>query len=92
MQQKACSVLIRGRVQQVGFRYHARQAAQKFGVKGFVRNEPDGSVYVEVEGDALAVEMFCQWCKSGPSWARVDNSLVCEIPLQNFEDFYINRR
>lgn len=89
VKKKACSVWIKGRVQQVGFRFHAREAAIGFGVKGFIRNRPDGSVYAEVEGEVLAVDLFIQWCKKGPSWARVDNALVCDIPLQDFEQFTI---
>ena len=39
-----------GRVQGVGFRYRARQAAQRYGLTGLIRNEWDGSVYMELQG------------------------------------------
>ncbi|MFA8434155.1 MAG: acylphosphatase [Marinifilaceae bacterium] len=89
MEQKAYSIRVKGKVQHVGFRYHAREAARRFGVCGFIRNEPDGSVYAEVEGKTVAVELFCKWCRKGPDWARVDHTNLVEIPLQNFESFTI---
>ncbi|HEX2837561.1 MAG TPA: acylphosphatase [Phycisphaerales bacterium] len=47
-----------GRVQGVGFRATARATASGFRVSGWVRNEPDGSVLMEVQGDAAQVEVF----------------------------------
>ena len=39
-----------GRVQGVGFRYHARYAASLYGCTGWARNEDDGSVTMEIQG------------------------------------------
>ena len=47
-----------GYVQGVGFRYTARHAAQRLGLTGLVRNEEDGTVTVELQGDASAIERF----------------------------------
>jgi acylphosphatase len=55
---------IYGKVQGVFFRKYAQMTAQSLGLGGFVRNEPDGSVYAEVEGPPEAVENFV---KMGPS-------------------------
>jgi acylphosphatase len=49
---------IYGKVQGVFFRKYAQMTAQSLGLGGFVRNEPDGSVYAEVEGPPEAVENF----------------------------------
>ena len=46
----------RGKVQGVGFRYHATNAASSLGLTGWVRNESDGSVYMEVQGEDVLVE------------------------------------
>jgi len=48
---KHVNITVKGRVQGVGFRYSAMEAAEELGIKGFVRNMPDGSVYIEAEGE-----------------------------------------
>ena len=52
------TVFFSGRVQGVGFRYAARQAAQEFEVAGFVQNLPDGRVLLEAEGEPAEVAAF----------------------------------
>lgn len=61
-----------GRVQGVGFRYRARDEAEALGLAGRAKNEPDGSVALDVEGEEAAVEKFLKWCRRGPWLARVD--------------------
>jgi len=86
---KAVTLRISGRVQNVGFRYHTKKTAQKISVAGFVKNEPDGSVYVEAAGEEEALDQFIFWCNSGPSWARVDEVKITTMPYQNFDGFEI---
>jgi len=62
---------ITGRVQGVGFRFFAEAAARREGVRGWVRNTPDGAVEVLAEGDAEALERFERSIRQGPSSARV---------------------
>lgn len=50
------AVIFEGRVQGVGFRFAAREVAQRFPVTGWVRNEPDGAVRLEVQGQAPEVD------------------------------------
>lgn len=64
--------LISGRVQGVGFRYFTQAAASREGLHGWVRNVPDGSVEVEAEGEADAIERFERALRHGPPGARVD--------------------
>ncbi|MCK5411130.1 MAG: acylphosphatase [Gemmatimonadetes bacterium] len=68
-----------GRVQGVGFRWWARSTAATLGLRGTVRNLPDGSVEVRVAGPANRVDQFVHALRSGPSQARVD--ALREIPL-----------
>jgi acylphosphatase len=75
---RAVSVHVTGRVQGVGFRYHAVEEAQRLGVVGWVRNEPDGSVIGHVEGDEAAVDAFVSWCRRGPVSAVVRQVAVTE--------------
>ncbi len=62
--------------------------AQKYGVSGFVKNQPP-NLYMEVEGEQAALDNFISWCEKGPLWARVDKVEAHEAKLKNFEDFTI---
>lgn len=62
---------IEGRVQGVGFRYYARDQAQELGLRGWVRNLPDGRVETVVEGERDRVDSFLLWCRDGPPSAVV---------------------
>jgi len=65
-------VRIYGRVQGVWFRAHTKDMADKLGIKGWVRNVPDGSVEAGFEGDDESVEKIIEWCHRGPPLARVE--------------------
>ena len=73
-------VVVSGRVQGVGFRYAALEAAQASGVTGWVRNCRDGTVEALVQGDRAAVEAVVAWCRRGPPAARVTDVDVSEAP------------
>lgn len=64
-------LVVRGRVQGVGYRYAAVGVACDAGLAGWVRNRNDGSVEVFVQGGPDAVEAFVAWCRHGPPHARV---------------------
>jgi len=66
-------VVITGIVQGVFFRLETQCAADRYGVKGWVRNKRDGSVEAVFEGDRTAVASLLTWCQKGPSRASVDN-------------------
>lgn len=64
---------IYGRVQGVGFRYAAAEEAACLRIALLVaRNEPDGSVYIEAEGEGASLEKFLAWCRRGPRSAKVE--------------------
>ena len=66
-----------GRVQGVWFRESTRREAERIGgLTGFVRNAPDGSVELVVEGTADSCELLLAWCRGGPDLARVDGVQV----------------
>ncbi len=71
-------IRIYGRVQGVGFRYSAQREAEKHDLKGWVKNEADGSVTVEATGKKAALEAFKDWCRRGPASAHVENIKVTE--------------
>jgi acylphosphatase len=84
-------ISIKGQVQGVFFRASTRDKALELGVKGFVKNETDGSVYVEAEGDEDQLNQFVNWCKHGPPRARVDDIKVSVGKVIGFEKFEIRR-
>lgn len=63
--------LVTGRVQGVMYRDSCRREAERLGVVGWVRNEPDGSVLLEAEGTLADVDALIAWCRIGPPGARV---------------------
>jgi acylphosphatase len=65
--------LISGRVQGVGFRWYAWSIAGRLGVRGWVRNRPDGSVEVMAQGTFGLLESFDSELRSGPPASRVDH-------------------
>lgn len=86
---KHWNIRIRGRVQGVFFRSATKAQAEKINLTGFVRNEPDDSVYLEVEGEEELLRQFLDWCRQGPSFARIEDIEVKEGELKNFDDFSI---
>ena len=60
-----------GKVQGVYFRQSTREQALKLGLKGFVMNLDDGSVYIEAEGEEASLRQLSVWCERGPVLASV---------------------
>lgn len=68
---KGVILKVYGRVQGVGFRFYTQKKALELNLNGFVRNKPNGSVYIEAEGVTKDIDEFIDWCQQGPEWARV---------------------
>ncbi|MCW7077722.1 MAG: acylphosphatase [Canidatus Methanoxibalbensis ujae] len=66
-------VFISGKVQGVFFRYATREEAVARGVRGWVRNLPDGRVEAVFEGERSAVEEMIAFCRRGPPAAKVSH-------------------
>jgi len=88
---KHFSIRISGKVQGVFFRALTKEKADELDVKGFVRNEPDGSVYIEAEADERTMEQFMDWCRQGPPRARVEKMDVNEGERKDFARFELRR-
>ena len=86
---KALMIIVSGKVQGVGFRYSALKKANELGIKGYIRNKSDGTVYIEIEGEPETLDFFIVWCKNGPSWAQVNDVYYEDIPLSSFVNFEI---
>ncbi len=83
------NIRISGRVQGVGFRYNAREAAFHYDINGFIRNMPNGDVYIEAEGPRTSVDEFIAWCRQGPPRARVDAVDITEGEVRGFTEFMV---
>jgi len=70
-QRKQLQAIVTGRVQGVSFRYYTRQQAEQLGLVGFVRNQRDGSVFVEAEGSETDLEKLLRFLHQGSPQARV---------------------
>jgi acylphosphatase len=70
--------IVTGDVQGVGFRWSAREAAQRFGVTGWARNRTDGSVEAELEGPPEQVDRMLAWLRTGPPGAAVEDVAVSD--------------
>ena len=74
-------IIVRGRVQGVGFRANAASEARRLGLAGWVRNQLDGSVEAEAEGPEGAVDQYLAWLRRGPSLSHVTGVDVERLPL-----------
>lgn len=87
---KCFTIKIHGDVQGIGFRYSAREKAKELNVNGFVRNEPNGTVYIEAEGEEENLMNFLKWCYKGPSFSKI-KKVDCKTDdrVWQFDDFKI---
>ena len=88
---KHLNITVIGKVQGVYFRVSTKQKADELGVKGFVRNQPNGSVYIEAESSNEVLQEFIEWCWQGPERAKVLQVETTSGALQNFEAFEVRK-
>jgi acylphosphatase len=82
--------LVRGRVQGVGYRYFALEAAERLGIRGYARNLPGGEVEIHAEGESKALQSFEEELRGGPALARVRDVIGSDSPVtQGFTSFLI---
>lgn len=86
---KHLDLRVQGLVQGVFFRVSAQRAALALRLTGTVRNEADGSVRIEAEGEPAALDEFVAWCRKGPPRSRVDRVDAAEGPPVGYEGFEI---
>lgn len=85
---KRVAMRVYGKVQGVFFRASTQEKARELSLSGFVRNEPDGSVYLEAEGEPATLKQLEQWVHQGPSRAQVEKVEVEEKEgLGKFDGF-----
>lgn len=88
----AYSVIVSGRVQGVYFRALGKEAADRGGAAGWIRNLPDGRVEAFVQGTPGQVEPFLAYCRVGPPAGHVASCEIAEAaPTPGMEGFHIRR-
>lgn len=89
---KRLTIQVIGEVQGVFYRATSKAVADQLGVKGYVMNQPDGSVYIEAEGDNFALESFLEFCQEGSDRAVVEKLITAEIPLKGCKNFEVVKK
>ncbi len=81
--------IIEGIVQGVGFRYFVYKHANSLGLKGYVKNLPDGTVEVFAEGDEDKIKELEVYLWKGPTFSHVKNIISNKVSIKNFKSFEI---
>lgn len=89
---KHLDITVKGTVQGVSYRLATKAVADQLGVRGFIKNEPDGDVFIAAEGDKATLEMFLDWCHEGPEHAIVSSVESNEGELKNYRNFEVVKR
>jgi len=86
---KAIRLYITGTVQGVFFRAFIKENAERYNVKGFVRNLEDGRIEVFLEGNSEEVNRMIEICKKGPKHSQIRKVQEKPERLQDFKTFKV---
>jgi acylphosphatase len=87
---EATHIIVHGRVQGVWFRAGSKEQADELGLLGWVKNRPEGTVEIHVEGEKIQLEKFIVWCRKGTPAADVTSLDIDWIMAQEFKSFDIH--
>lgn len=86
---KRLRIHVTGKVQGVFYRASAQAKAKELGLNGWVRNEADGSVLIEAEGQDQKLDKLVDWCQKGPGAAQVEGVHTEEIVPEGVNSFEV---
>lgn len=89
---KHINIRVTGKVQGVSFRETTKAIADQMGVRGIVKNEKDGTLYLEAEGDDASLEVFEEWCNEGPDRAKIETVEVTPGEFKGYRNFEIIKK
>lgn len=90
---KHWNIKVTGKVQGVFFRASTKAVADQLGVKGYVMNMPDRSVFIEAEADRFGLESLLEFCQEGPEGAEVSGVHYEESDdLKGFRNFEVIKK
>ena len=78
---KSVSMIVKGRVQGVAYRYYTELKATELNLDGSVQNIEDGSVHIIATGDDGSIDSLIEWCSRGSPASKVTEVAVKEVPL-----------
>lgn len=84
-------IIVKGKVQKVGYRFNAQAMAHKLDLYGYVKNQHDETVLIHAEGKEDSVNKFIEWCYTGPRFAEVSEVNAEEQEPMGFQTFEIKR-
>ncbi len=85
------NITVSGKVQGVWYRKSTQEKANEIGIVGFVKNQSNGSVYIEAEGNEDQLKSLLEWCAEGPQFAIVKDVSFTTGAIRSFERFEILR-
>ncbi len=88
-EKRAFKAFVSGKVQGVWFRKYTQEKARQLGLKGYVKNLPDGRVEVHAQGEPEKLEVFEKWLYTGSPMSKVDSVETMDAEWMNFENFEI---
>ena len=78
---KSVSIIVKGRVQGVAYRYYTELKATELNLDGSVQNIEDGSVHILATGEDGSIDSLIEWCSHGSPASKVTELTVKEVPL-----------
>jgi acylphosphatase len=88
---RSYKIIVKGKVQGVGYRFNAQATAHKYDLTGFVKNMHDKSVLIHAEGQEENVNKFIEWCYVGPRHSDVTEVKAEEQEVVGYHTFEIKR-
>jgi acylphosphatase len=85
------TIIVKGRVQGVSYRFAAHAKALKLSLAGLVKNLPNGDVYIEAEGKEDDINKLIEWCYIGPPLAKVTEVFAEEDEVKYYRNFELKR-
>lgn len=82
-------LIVKGKVQGVGFRYFTSKEALLFNIKGYVKNLSNGNVEIDAEGTKDSMTAFINQISQGPTYSSVDEVLKEELDFSGYNNFEI---
>ncbi len=88
--EKCVTIQVTGKVQGVWFRKSAQDMAKKLSIKGYAKNNVDGTVTIEACGEKKNLDKMIAWCRKGSRLAKVENIMhTYSDKKHRFDDFSI---
>lgn len=84
-------IIVNGKVQGVFYRQSTKEMANRYGIKGIVRNLSNGGVEIIATGTEEQLQKLASWSRQGPPNASVFEVTTEKIPLQEFPNFSVQR-